>query len=191
MIRNPITPTLIDPKLIDVALAEIQEELTSSLDWLDVAHGKAVLRKYMQDKNVKIRPEVYVGGTEYLAVFPDSHLGNFSFFSVQDGEQINSHSFGNLRFSTEVGLIFWFDYRTVYPADWRSKTIDNVKFDIITAIKTFRLRRSKIELLRNWELGDNIYKEYSDREIESQFLMRPFGSIRFDIKMTYNEIDNC
>lgn len=191
MILSPTQPTLIDPKLIDLALGEIQTELTTGLSWLTTAYGKAVSRKYIKDNNTFVRPEVYVGGKEYLSMFPDSHLGNFSFFSVDDGEEINSHSFGNLRFSANVGLIFWFDYRDVYPGDWQAKTIDNIKFDIITAIKGFRLVRSKIILSRSWELSKNIYNGYSDKEIDNQFLMRPFGGIRIDFEIRYNEIANC
>jgi len=191
MIRNATTPVLIDPKLIDLALLEIQEGLIASLPWLNVAHGKAKAIKSLKNNVEIVGPAVYVGKAEYLPVFPDVHQGCFSFFSVKDGEEVQSESLGNYRFTSEVGLIFWFDFRKIYPLEWQERTIDNVKFDIITAIKSLRLRRSTLILSRTWEKGENIYREYTDREIKNQFLMRPYGGLRFDFDITYNEIDNC
>lgn len=189
--RNPSIPILVDPKLIDLALTEIQEGLIAKLTWLNYAFGKSVSRKHIKGKMMFVRPEVYVGDIEYLGMFPDSHLGNYSFFSVKDGENIDSSGNFSYKFSTEVGLIFWFDYRKIYPVDWKQRTIDNVKFDIITAMKSFRLRNSEITFIKTWEKADNIYREYSDKEIDLQFLMRPYGGIRIDFDLNFNEIANC
>lgn len=85
MVKNPSVPNLIEPKMVDLALLEIQAKLLSDLSWLNNAFGKVDLMK-------EGIPCVYVGGPvgeDYLGLFPDSHLGNFCFFDFKDGETID------------------------------------------------------------------------------------------------------
>ena len=191
MIRTPQIPVLVDAKLIDKALIELQSSLTSKLTWLDHAFGKAQRLKKLVEGKVVVYPGVYVGKEEYLNVFPDGHIGNFSFFDIEDGEELDYRSRQNIHTEAKFGLVVWFDYRKVYPADWKSRTIENVKAEVMAALKTTSARNSSIRLTRFWERSENMYKGYTDKEIDQQFLMRPYGGFKLEGTITFSEIPNC
>lgn len=190
--RTPQIPTLADAKLIDKALLPIQTSLTTKLSWLNHAFGKAQRLKEVVEGKTVIYPGVYVGGEEYLKVFPDSHIGNFTFFDIEDGEELDHKGRGNVDFSVNFGLVVWFDYRTVYQADWQQRTIENVKSEVIDALKTTLLPiGSSLRITRSWERSENIYKGYTDKEIREQFLMRPFGGFKLEGELQFSELSNC
>lgn len=189
--RTPQVPTLIDPQLIDKAFMEIQTSLVAKLDWLDHAFGKAQRLKEQVEGKTVIYPGVYVGQEEYLNVFPDEHIGNFTFFDSYDGEDLDHKGRGNISFSAKFGLIVWFDYRTVYPNDWQQRTIENVKAEVIDAMKRTLTSLSSIRMTHTWERSEDIYKGYTDKEIRQQFLMRPFGGFRIEGNIIFNELPNC
>ncbi len=189
--RTPQIPTLADATLIDKAFLEIQTSLVAKLDWLDHAFGKAQRLKKMTDGKVVIYPGVYVGQEEYLNVFPDEHIGNFTFFDMEDGEDLDHKGRGNINFTASFGLIVWFDYRKVYPNDWQQRTIENVKAEVIDALKRTLTRQSSITLTRTWERSENIYKGYTNKEVRQQFLMRPYGGFKIEGDITFKELTNC
>jgi|VirMetMinimDraft_7_1064189.scaffolds.fasta_scaffold08928_2 hypothetical protein len=191
MIRTPQIPTLAEPKLIDLALLEIQTALTAKLPWLNHAFGKAQRLKEERDGRIVIYPGVYAGSEDYLEVFPDSHIGNFSFFDVDDGEEMNGMNRASIAFEAKIGLVVWFDYRKVYPGDWQQRSIENVKAEVIEALNTSAFRRSSVIFYKAWERSESIYKGYSDKEIMQQFLMRPYGGLKIEFFIKYQEKPNC
>jgi len=191
MIKMPTIPQPVDPKLIDVALLEIQTALTSKLSWLNHAFGKAQKLVELKEKRQVKFPAVYIGKEDYLKMFPDSHIGNFTFFDIEDGQDIAHMGRRVQDYRTKGGLIVWFDFRTVYPNDWQQRTIENVKFDVIEAIKDTTLVQSQIRMSKSWERAEAIYKGYTDKEIDNQFLMRPFGGFRIDFDIKYFDRLKC
>ena len=189
--RTPNIPTLAEPRLIDLAFAELQTALVAKLDWLDHAFGKAQRLKEQRDKKTVTYPAVYAGRKEYLEVFPDEHIGNFTFFDVEDGEEIGHIGRATINLEVKFGLIVWFDYRKVYRSDWQQRTIENVKAEVIEAIKTSTLSRSSIRMEKSWERSENIYKGYTDKEVRQQFLMRPYGCFRIDCIIRFRDKAPC
>ena len=189
--RTPQVPVLADAKLIDSVLLELQTGLASQLSWLNHAFGKASQQQYLKEGQRIVRPSVYVGGEDYLVVFPDEHIGNFTFFDVYDPEKLNDSSGFNAVVNAKVGLVLWFDYRSVYSSDWQQRSIDNVKFDLVQALKSVRLRKSRMKIIESFERVDNIYKGYTHNEINRNFLMRPYGGLKIDLELDYNEKDHC
>ena len=190
MIRTPAVPVLVDPKLIDVALSEIQTILTTELSWLDHAFGKAQRLKRDDGAKTVTYPAVYIGVKDYLPAFPDSHIGNFAFFDIQDGEEITNGR-QTVDFEANFGLIVWFDYRSVYSADWQERSIDNVKAEVIEVLKNAVLSQSSISLVRSWERSESIYKGYTDNEVDRQFLMRPYGGFKIEGIIKYHDQTRC
>ena len=192
MIANPTIPTPIDPQLIDIALLQLQTELTTGLSWLTAAYGKAqrLIERNTSGKRIYF-PGVYAGAKEYLKVFPDSHLGNFCFFEVPDGNERvlwNKNHYNWL--TSDFGLIFWFDFRDVYPspADWTLHTIENVKSEVLRVLTTTTYSNLSITDITTFsEQADNIYRSYTHNEISEQFLMRPYGGFRINGTMRYKE----
>lgn len=48
-------------------------------------------------------------------------------------------------------------------------------------------RGTRIELAKIYEQAENIFKGYSLREIDTQYLMQPYGGIRIDGFLMYRE----
>ena len=191
MIQTATIPTLADPVLIDAVLLEMQATLAANLPWLDFAFGKAQrLTKEVLGKTI-IYPAVYSGKEEYLSVFPDSHIGNFTFFDIENGQDTLSHGgVKKVDLITRLGLIVWFDFRQVYPADWQQRTIDNVKQDVLQVIKANRPAVAKGWRFTSFEeRSERIYPGYTNKEISTQFLMRPFGGFRINGEVKY--FDQC
>lgn len=189
MIQNPTIPTLAEPRLIDAVLLELQTAFASGLSWLNNAYGKAQRLVKAVEGKTYYYPSVYAGSTEYLTVFPDEHLLNHCFFDVEDVEGFNNwQKNGYSQLTAKVGIVFWFDYRDVYPADWQSRTIENVKRDVLRIITTTRLENQARFTPENfYEQAENIYKGYTHKEIQTQFLMRPYGGFKIEGTLLFNE----
>ena len=179
MITTPTIPTLSSPQLIDVALLEIQTALTGGLSWLDQAFGKAELVTDKVDNRTVRIPAIYTGGIEYLKMLPDNHIGNFSFFDVEDGEEIEWSEYGTDYINARISLILWFDYRDVY-VDPNNRSIENVKKDVKDVLKAMRLTRSHVTFDRFFDQFQNVYGRYQVDHIQNKFWMRPFGCLRIE-----------
>ena len=191
MPKNPTIPVVTEPQLIDRALFEIQGRLTNALPWLDQAYGRASVLKELKDRRTVVYPAVYAGKKDYLRVFPDGHLGNFSFFVVDDGEEIEYFERSPVSLSTKLSLIFWLDFRSVYPNDWTARTVEHPKAEAIEALRLMSLRFSSVRLLKAYVDASNVYKGFTDKEIEEQYLMRPYGGFRLELSIKYQENQNC
>jgi hypothetical protein len=93
----------------------------------------------------------------------------------------------------KIGLIFWFDFRKVFldPDDWRLFTVENVMDQVFNVLKDGSFVNSEMHFLRSWVEGVNIYNGFSDKEVENQFLMRPYGGFRIDMEFLYWQKSIC
>lgn len=183
---NITIPELLEPQLIDKAFEEIRSVLTASLPWLNYAFGKAETRPIYEDGRKEIAPFVYTGGLDYKKLFPDSHLGNFSFFTIKDGHDLDVERQA-IEGDAEFSLIVWFDFRKVFPDDHERRNVRHVINLVLTVFRTSAFGYSSVKMNQVFEDGANIYKGYSDKEIDNQFLMRPYGGFRLSGKIKYNE----
>lgn len=192
MTGTPKIPELVEPVLIDAALLEIQMLLVDKLEWLDHAFGKAKqLKEVRADKSLVVFPSVYIGQQDYFKVFPDEGIGNFTFFDIEDGETFKQIGRKNADLRTKFGLIVWFDFRNVYPDDWQNKSVENVKAELLTVIRSNPLKSSTIKINRILDRADNVYRGYTHKEIDYQFYMRPFGGFRIEGEINYLEKVKC
>lgn len=191
MIQNPTVPTKDDPQLLDLLLDEMAGKLLTALSWLDNAYGKAErLVKYGVLNRPEFKPAIFVGGRlgqDYLYLLPDAHLGCFSWFDVPNVQSLQFERRGFKRVSTSVGLIFWFDFTKVYPNDHQTRTIENVKADVLEAIRTMTLTNGAIRIQEIHERTDEIYRGYTTNEVDRQFLMRPYSGFRINMEVQVNE----
>jgi hypothetical protein len=164
------------PKLVDLALLDVQTHLTKKLSWLDYAFGRA---ERQHDKDGNTYPGLYQGNNEYLNLLPDTNIGNYSYFEIDDGQEIyfaqSTDTAKNHRFTAEFGLVFFFDFRDVYPGEMDYKTAENVKYSVIEAITTARLNTCSIELTNIYEQAPNVYRGFDHEEIKREFTKRPYG----------------
>lgn len=191
-INAPVIP---DAVMLDRVLGEIQNGLVENIGWLDAAFGKAQrLTKMMNGKNI-ITPNVYCGGwqghgpNDYIEVSPDSKIGNFSFFEVEDPQTIDAGPWAR-EVSAPFALIVWFDLTRVYGvAD--NRNTERLKAEILHVLNGragWHLTDGRITINRIYERAENIYRGYTLSEIDNQFLMHPFSGFRFEGVLEFNEL---
>lgn len=191
-INAPVIP---DAVMLDRVLGEIQSGLVENISWLDAAFGKAQrLTKMMNGRNI-ITPNVYCGGwqghgpNDYIEVSPDSKIGNFSFFEVDDPQTIDAGPWAR-EVSAPFGLIVWFDLTRVYEvAD--NRNTERLKAEILHVLNGragWHLTDGRITINRIYERAENIYRGYTLSEIDNQFLMHPYYGMRFEGVLEFNEL---
>ena len=159
MIVKPQILDLSCPALIDKALKGIQDHLTAKLSWLNYAFGKS---EKQIDSDGNVYPAIYQGFNNYINMLPDSHLGNYCFFEVEDGQDItrlSDYTVNDNKYQADFNLIFWFDFREVYE-DHERKTIENVKEDVLAALIAANLYGVSLEVTQIYDRAENIYQGY-------------------------------
>jgi hypothetical protein len=188
---NPSHIEYVEAALLDRFLDSLCTKLTSSLSWLDNAYGNAQALKEYRDGRTHTFPAVpTTKGKEYLRMFPDEHLGNFIWFDVP-GYDIQDEGRPSRNYEATGSLICWFDLRRVYPNDWTQRGAENVKNELLSVLSSRGLTRGKIRLRRSYDRQADIYRGYSDTEIENQYMMRPYGAFRIELTITFNPDTAC
>lgn len=185
MIRNPNAQVIDEPVLLDAALAQIGARLTAGLSWLTAAYGEGQKLMRLKDGKAVAYPAVYTERKEYLKLFPDSHLGNFCWFDVDDDVAVLVTGRRVSKIMATVGIIFWFDFRDVFPGEDEIKTAGHVKNQVLDALLAPGLASTHVEVKSIVDRTENIYKGYTTAEIDNQFLMRPYGAFRIQAKITH------
>ena len=191
-INAPVIP---NPVMLDRIIGEIQTGLVENLPWLDVAFGRSQrLTKMMNGKKI-ITPNVYCGGwnghdeNDYIETSPDSKIGNFSFFEIEDPQTIDAGPWAR-QIKAPFGLIVWFDLTRVYnePANRNTEYIKAQILRVLNGRAGWHLTGGRIVLNRIYERAENIYRGYTLSEINNQFLMHPFAGLRFDGFLMFDEL---
>jgi hypothetical protein len=194
---NVNAPVITDAVMLDKVIGDIQEGLVSNLSWLDAAFGRS--QRLIREINGKkvITPNVYCGGwknhgeNDYIEVSPDSKIGNFSFFEVEDPQTI-THGPWIREFKVPFGLIVWFDLRLVYGS-LTNRNTEKLKAEVLKVLNGrdgWHLTQGRIVVEKIYERAENIYKGYSLNEIDNQFLMHPYGGFRIEGYLEYEELCN-
>jgi len=188
----PVIPNAV---MLDEVIGELQKGLYDNVSWLDAAFGRSQrLIKEIRGKKV-ITPNVYCGGwrghgpNDYIEVSPDSKIGNFSFFEVDDPQTIDVEPWAR-QIKAPFGLIVWFDLQRVYNSKTNRNT-EKLKADILKVLNGrsgFVMRKGRIQITKIYERAENIYKGYTLSEIDNQYLMHPFGGFRFEGILEYDEL---
>lgn len=190
--KAPIIPGAV---MIDRVIGEIQKGLADGLSWLDAAFGRAQKLVKTIDGKKYITPNVYCGGlhgkgkNDYLEVSPDSHIGNFSFFVINDPQTISTFVGQPAEIKAPFSLIFWFDLRTIFGNDTNRNT-EMVKAQILKILNgrtSWHLQGGRIVINKSYEQAQNIYSGFTLDENDNQFLMHPYGGVRFDGVLEFME----
>lgn len=188
-----IPKVLIPPNAVrfDKYLGQIQQALADGLPWLTHAFGQAQrLVRLGGDGRTRIHyPGVhYHSNKEYLDMMPNENYGNFSFFYLLDPEEVVDYSQNNYnRLELKFTLIFWLNVNDLEA----SQTLEKAKSDIQSVItRNLNIQgqsRGTLKLNRIYKEAERIYREFDIREIETQFLMRPWAGLRFEGELTIFE----
>lgn len=188
-------PVIANAVMLDRVIGEIQQGLVDNLTWLDAAFGRSQrIVKMMNGKRITT-PNVFCGGWnghgefDYIEVSPDSKIGNFAFFDVEDPQTINAGPWAR-EISAPFGLVVWFDLTRVYDT-LSNRNTEYIKAQILRVLngKTgWHLGEGRITINRIYERAENIYRGYTLSEIDNQFLMHPFGGFRFEGTIEFEEL---
>ena len=165
-----------NPVLWDKFLGPIQTTLFSKLAWLDHSFGKIQKLVTPTKNSTFYYPAVHLGWGDYLSVLPDQKLGNFSFFEISDPQEYD-RSKGTI--SAKFALVFWFDLDKIFNNS-EDRNLEAIKSQILDILKHTNSPGGRMTINRIFERAENIYSGFSLKEIETQFLMQPFGGLRFE-----------
>lgn len=187
MYNIPRTPKPENPVMIDRALAYIQDELIKKIGWLDYAFGRAQRLVTQREHKNYYYPGVYIGKNEYLNVLPGQGLGNRTFFIVDDPHTIEFNPRRYNVIKSPVSLICWYDLSDIYP-DSKERNTEDVKRQILRVLTNLTMPdATRLELVKIYEQAENIFRGYSLREIDTQYLMQPYAGLRIDGNLIYRE----
>ena len=195
MYSNINAPVIPNPVMLDRVIGEIQQGLADNLPWLDAAFGRAQRLTKKMNGNTIITPNVYCGGwnghgdNDYIEVSPDSKIGNFSFFEIDDPETIDGGPWAR-DIQCPFSLVFWFDLTRIYGmAD--NRNIEYIKAEILRVLNGrtgWTLSQGRITVNQIYERVENIYRGYSLSEIDNQFLMHPYAGLRITGVLQFMEL---
>lgn len=174
-------PIIEEAELLDKAIADIQMGLAENIPWLDNIFGRAERLVKNDAKGRRVyTPNVYAGGNEYKQVLPDSGLGNFVFFWVDDAQDVQWEAGVSVGLSARLSIIVWFDYRRAHE-DMSMRNRESIKRQLLEALNgRFWMTSGHLEITQVYELSENIFRGFSLDEVDNQFLMHPFGGFRFE-----------
>lgn len=181
---NSKAPVIDNPQLIDLVLGEVQNGLVKNLGWLDMAFGRAQKLVKIVDNKKYFTPNVYAGTpgkvNDYIPVSPDSKIGNFSFFWIDDPQTIDWMPGQQSNLKTPFSLIFWFNVAKVHNSKVNRNT-EVIKANILRTLNGgLGLRSGRIKVTRIYEQAENIYRGFTLDEVDNQFLMHPYAGFRFE-----------
>ena len=188
MINLPTIPKPEAPVLFDTIITQVQDTLASELSWLDHAFGRSQkLTGQAGDKRYSY-PAVHIRSRKYQDVSPDKRLGSYSFFVMEDPQQVTFYPQGRNILKTNFALIFWVDLEALYPDSKVSRNTEAVKSEILGVLtRRMFLSSGRLSITGIKEQADNVFREYDLNEIKSQYLMQPYAAFRFEGQMLLTE----
>lgn len=177
-----------DPKLFDVAIQELQKHLGNKISWLNHVFGKSEqLTKEINDREYLL-PYVYIGNGEYIGVAPDSHLGNFCFFELEDPNIVKVDIIDRPTIESNINLILWCDLRTFQKND--NRNTEYVKQIILRVLNSAVLTPyGRVVINKIYERKENVFGRYDLNVLDNQFCMYPFCALKFNLNLIIK--DSC
>lgn len=177
MQAEPITKAYLFDKVIN----DLRPKLTSGLKWLDVAYGRAERLVKTIDGRRIYTPNAYVGNGQYDLLLPDDRRGNYSFFVLQEPQELVTRMQTEIRIKAPFSLIVWCDLRRVERvmnlADQRNT--EYIKEQVLGVLATAFPQHGSITVAKIYERAENVFDGYTMDEVQNQFLMSPFAGFRF------------
>lgn len=184
-------PSKIQSRLLDTACDLIASKMSSRVSWLDNSYGKIEVFREGAGRDEVVFPAIFDGGKtgrSMINLMPDRDLGNYMF--IRASESHDTRISGNVIFiECDIDLIFWFNYKKVYPSDHQNRTIENIKYDVL-----MELKKGVPGVQIEWEeltvsvSESDIYGDYTLTDKDKGFLKRPYGAIMITTKIYYSEL---
>lgn len=169
-----VVVTKTNPKLFDKEVLKIQNALADAFPWLDHCFGICETLTDIKDGRKFTSANWYNGRGQYTQIMPCEELGNFSFFTLRDPQEMGK---GSNLIKSPFSLIIWYDTRKVsLPSDERNT--EEIKGQILGVLN--QLRFPTLQINRIYEKPQNVFADFSYEHTDNQFLMSPFAGLRID-----------
>ncbi len=190
MLNIPTTPKPDSPVFLDLPISQMQTILADNLGWLTHAFGKTQNMSELRDGSINVFPGIHLGSGEFINVLPNQELGNYSFFVIEDPEtydfKLNNYGLVTVRYA----LVFWFNLYNVIGSDISMGETEAVKAQIMNIlVRKPYARKGTFTVDKIYTNYENVFKNYSLKEIENQSLVYPFQGLRFEGDLIFYE--NC
>lgn len=171
--------------MINTVLNDTATILRGFLPWLNNAYGKAYT---LVDSNGNLYPAAHIAGNEYMSLLPNDVLGNYLFFELEDPSIIVPFSQTRFVSKFRVNMIIWFNLESIYGIVEDKVLSDNIKEAIILALSYKFYPGATIDIEAIYESAENIFKRYSLKQVDTQFLMLPYYGFKFVLNITERKI---
>ena len=187
--KSPIVPTIPNPVFIDLAIAEIQTEL-STVSWLTYAFGRSYIKKEMREGAETVVPMVYKGSGEYLPVQFNDNLQAQSFFEVGSQSIVGDYDENVLNFySSDCSLIVWANLKKINPSKGNTYYFaEELKRDIRRALRDATFKEGGLVVEEIIEDVDEVFDAYTFDQINYQFFSYPYVGFKFKFVLTVPEV---
>ena len=176
-----------NPQMFDRVIQDLQQGLANELPWLDHIFGRCERLVQIVEGKRYYLPNLYIGGGEYIPVYPDKGLGNYSFVVLNEPEQVISPNFQALEMRTQFSLIVWVDLRTTDPRDERN--MEELKAQILRVVNgSAWVRNGRAHVQRVYTRNESIFEGFTLDEVDNQYLMSPYCGFRFTGELLITDI---
>jgi hypothetical protein len=186
-VRTPALMIPTAPRLFDVLALEMRADLKTAFSWLNEVYLHAFSKV---EDNGDFAPYAQGVKGNYIKLLPDAAIGNFAFFETQGSQPLDFARSGS-EFETVFSMVVFFDYRTVYPADHLTRSVENVKYDLLSFFEGQGFSSGSVEVTAITSDKDEVYRGYNVRDLINVFLVRPYGAVRLDMVGRYNSVNFC
>lgn len=191
---TPKIPVVQNPKLFDRVLNIFNARLVVQLPWLSYAFGQA---ERMTREKGRVYPSVYAGLNiegEYTSVLPDEFFGSdtevigFSFCDVSSIKYDTANTKTHGIVSADLGIVFWYNLKKVLNSNSEYRNHEKVVDACLKAVKASSKGFKGHILPYSWtKKAEEIYRGYSIKEIDQQFLIHPYGGVRINCEIRFFE----
>lgn len=175
-------PKVETPVFFDTIITQVQDALAVGLPWLDHIFGQSQTLIRLRDKKEFKYPGVHIKKGRYQSVHPDQGLGNFSFFILHDPQEIkeDQSTHGLDLVECNFSLVLWFNMDKVF-GKINDRNMEVIKAQVLKVLKRdLFLKSGRLKVTSLSQEASTVYKGYDLKEVDTQYLMQPFGGLRLE-----------
>lgn len=196
---NPIPATLSNLKLLDLVAEYINLATVDAATELQLTQfGKAEKRTTFssshaqgQSGKVTFAPTIIAENEQFIKLFPDKNLGNFSFTYFPNGFKVKTLNRAEYIIEGVCKLIVWGDLRDVYETDWGTRTVENVKHELLNSLSIGRYGGLTWNVSHVLETYKQVYKDFGIDDAHFQEVTHPYFCASIDLNFTFDLKNSC
>lgn len=166
--------------MVEQLINNIAEVTLSEVAWLEQMFAVVTIQTTSEGP----QPFAYLGQGEYVSVLPDDRFKAFGYLELKD--PITFTNDRSKRYVFNVDMVIWLDTEKILDMD-STKTPDSARTAVLESLQSPNHRTTTLEVLRVFEVFDNIYGKYKVSQKHTQFMMRPYYAFKVELKVTQRD----